>query len=124
MNAARLEPVEASRVSKAARDELLALGEGAADRLGKRLRALRIGANRRVPTGLVQRGVGGDHAGNAARHRLDDRDPEALESRRIREDLRTTIESGKLLVGDVAAARVAERKQREVVAPQSQRSFD
>jgi hypothetical protein len=96
-------------------DELFTFGERAADRVRERLGALRIRANCGIPAGLVQRRVRGDHTGNPACHRLDDRNPKTLEPRRVREDLRAAIEGRQLLVGDVPAAPIAQRQQLEVV---------
>ena len=53
------------------------------------------------PEASSSEGCAGGDDGRAAGHRLEDRDSEALEEGRIREDGRAAIEIGQLLVGDV-----------------------
>ena len=52
------------------------------------------------PARLVQRLVRGDDDGDAARHRLDHGNPEALEARRVRDDGGAAVEARELLVRD------------------------
>ena len=72
------------------------------ERIGEVLRVVRIGAQGDVAARLVQRRMRRDHRGNAARQRLDDRDPEALEARRVGEGRRAAVEPRELVVGDEA----------------------
>ena len=84
------------------RDEALPVGKRALDARGEGGRILGIGAQRGVAGRLVERGVRRDYDRDAARHRLDHRDAEALEARRVRDDGRATIETRELGVGDIA----------------------
>src|SRR5947209_7270243 len=88
---ARLEPAEAAGVREPAASELVPVGERALDRSGDRLRALRIDADGGVAGRLVERRVRRGDDGDARRHRLDDRHPEALEPGWVDEGGRAAI---------------------------------
>ena len=64
------------------------------DALGDRLGARRVRADGRVAAGLVERRMGRGNHRRPARHRLDDRDPEALEERRVGERRCAAVEAG------------------------------
>src|SRR2546428_782437 len=97
-----LPPGEARGVREAALDELRALAQRPLDPRGDRLRRLRVDPHGCVAAGLVERRVRGDDARRPARHRLQHRHAEALEARRVDEDVRAAIEPRELLVGDEA----------------------
>ena len=77
-------------------------GERLLERVGEGLGVVRVGPQGGLAARLVQRRMRGDHRRDAARERLDDRDPEALEARRVGEGRRAAVEPGELLVGDEA----------------------
>ncbi len=78
------------------RDELIAIGKRAANPVGELLGTLGIGAHGRVAAGLIQGLVRRDDARHATGHRLDHRDAEALEARRVHEDGRAAVQAGEL----------------------------
>ena len=84
------------------RAQLLAAVERLADRSRHRLGALGVAAHRRGARGLVERGVGRGDDRRAARHRLGDRHPEALEARRVDDGRGAAVEPRELLVGDAS----------------------
>ena len=84
------------------RDELVPPRERLSDRVGDRLRVAGIGADGRVAARLVQRLVRGRRHRDAARHRLEHGNPEALEARRVDEDRRAAVEARELAIVDVA----------------------
>ena len=86
---------ETGRVGEAARDELLPPPQRLLQPGGDRVGAVRVGPHGGLAGRLVQRRVRrGDH-GHAARHRLDDRDPEPLEARRVDERRRPAVEAAR-----------------------------
>jgi hypothetical protein len=106
-------------VSEPARDELVAPGQRLADAGREGFRVLRIDPDGGITCRLVQRGMRGDDAGHSARHRLDDRDAEPLEARRIDERRRAAIELREPLVLDVAE--VGRREEPQVRVEQGPR---
>ena len=60
--------------------------------------ALRVGADRRVAAGLVERRVRRGDDRRAGRHRLGDRHPEALEARRVDDGRGAAVEARQLVV--------------------------
>src|SRR5581483_1982241 len=100
----RLEPAEAPGVGEAAPDEVVPAAPGFLDRTRERVGIVRVGAERGVAARLVERAVRGRDDGHAARHRLDDRHAEALEARRVDEDLGSPVELREPVVLDVAEA--------------------
>ena len=86
------------------RAQLVAAAERVADRLGHRFRALGVAADGCSAGGLVHRRVRGGDDGRTAGHRLGDRHPEALESRRVDDRGGAPVERGELLVGHAAEA--------------------
>jgi hypothetical protein len=87
-------------VLETARRQSFALRERASDAVRDRSRILWICTYGSVPACLVERRMArGDDRGSAG-HRLDHRDPEALEPRRVDDDSRTSVEPRQLLVGD------------------------
>ena len=93
-------PGEALRVDEPELPQLLAPAERLADRRRHRLGALRVAADGRGARGLVERRVRGGDDRSAARHRLGDRHPEALEPRRVDHRRGAAVEPRELLVGD------------------------
>ncbi len=86
-------------------------------RRSHRLGVVRIHPHRGVAARLVEGLVGrGDHR-DAAGHRLDDRDAEPLEPRRVGEDRRAAHERGRLRVGDEAELQDRRIVQQRRVAP-------
>ena len=98
-------------------DETVAIGDGMLDRRGERGRILGVGPQggdtARLVEGLVRR----SDDGRSARHRLDDRDPEALEPRRVRDDRRSAIQTGELGVRDVPEPVDARPVEERLLAP-------
>ncbi len=84
------------------RDQPLALGDRPLDRGRDRSGIVGVGAHRDIARRLVHRRVRRRHDRRPARHRLDDRHPEALEARRVDGDGGAAVEAGQLLVGDEA----------------------
>ena len=123
MRAAVLEPREAARVLEPARDELVAFVARALDRRRDRVDVVRVRAHRGVAGGLVERRMRRDDARRAARHRLEHRDPEALEARRVDERRRAAVESRELVVGRDSRAR-SRRGPRASTPPQPARADD
>jgi hypothetical protein len=89
-------------VREAGSATLIVAGEGDLDRLGQRVRVVRIGSHRRGAGCLVERGMGRGYSRCAARECLDDRESEALEHRRIDESQGAAIEGRELVVFDIA----------------------
>src|SRR4051794_27978960 len=105
-------PRELPGMLEAAWHELVAPRRRLLDRRGDRIGIVRIGAERDVAARLVERRVRGGDDWDGARHRFDDRHPEALKPGRIDEDARAPVLAGALLAagiaepGDVLAARL------------------
>ena len=85
-----------------ARDEPVAAAQRLLDGGPDRLRVVRVGTHGGVAGGLVHRRVGGGDDRHASRHRLDDRNAEALETRRVDERGGAPVEARELVVVDVA----------------------
>ena len=104
-------------MGETARAELVAAPEGVLDRRGDRLRAIGIGAHRRVAARLVHRLVRRADDRCAAGHRLDHRQPEALEPRRVDERGGAAVEPCELVVVDIAEPDDARQIESGLLAP-------
>ena len=102
---------------EAARDELVPPIERDLDCRGDRGRALGIGAHSGVAAGLVHRLVRRADDRRAARHRLDHRQPEALEARRVGEHRGAAVQARQLVVVHVAEPDDARPVERRLLAP-------
>jgi hypothetical protein len=102
---------------KAARDEVIPPIERDPDCSGKRSRVLRIGPHSGVAAGFVHRLVRRADDRGAARHRLDHRQPEALEARRVGEHRGSAVQARKLVVVHVPEPDDVRPVERRLLAP-------
>src|SRR5919204_2513721 len=105
MNPPGLRPGETPGVPEPAANELVAARQRLVNPGGNALSALRVYPHGCVAGRLVERRMRRHDAGHAARHRLDDRDAEALEPRRVDERGGAAVERSELVVADVAVDR-------------------
>ena len=98
-------------------DEVVAFGHCLLERPSDRLRIVRVGTHGSLPARLVHRRMRRCDDRCTAGHRLDDRHPEALESRGVRRDRCPSVERRQLGVRDVAQPAHARVVEQRLLAP-------